>query len=235
MFKKAILIFLFFGLSLNADELIIGVAAGYKKPILKIIKEYKKSGINVEAFFGNMKQITTQAKQMDVSLLIGDKNFLYQKSKLDIKTCQILGSGKLVVAYSKKAELSTINELIKKHITKIAMPQFKKTIYGAAGKEFLKKSNLYEKVKNKLYIVSTIPQVVTYIAANEVDAGIINLTAALVNRDKIGGFIEVDHKYYSKIEIVAAALTECKAGKCHAFLKFLQSPFSKAIFAKYGL
>lgn len=235
MFKKTVLIFLSFGLFLHANELKIAVAAGYKKPILTIIKEYKKTGKDVEAFFGNMKQISTQAKQTDVALVIGDKNFLYQKSKLDIKGYQTLGVGKVVVAYSKKSKLSTISELVNKDILKIAMPQPKKTIYGVAGEAFLKKANLYEKIKDKLLVVSTIPQVVTYIVANEVDAGIINLTAALANKDKIGGFIEVDHKDYSRIEIIAAKLIDCKTGECEAFLEFLQSPFSKAIFARYGL
>jgi len=235
MFKKTVLIFLSCGLFLNADGLKIAVAAGYKKPMLTIMKEYKKTGKSVDAFFGNMKQISTQAKQTDAALIIGDKNFLYQKSKLDIKGHQILGLGKVVVAYSKKTKLSSISELTRKDISKIAMPQPQKAIYGVAGEEFLKKSNLYEKIKDKLLVVSTVPQVVTYIVANEVDAGIINLTAALANKEKIGGFIEVDQKEYSKIEIIAAKLIDCNTAECEKFLAFLQSPFSKEIFTKYGL
>ncbi len=47
--------------------------------------------------------------------------------------------------------------------------------------------------------------------------------------------VDVDQKDYSKIEIIAATLIDCKTGECEEFLKFLQSPFSKAIFTKYGL
>ncbi len=235
MLKKAVFIFLSFGLFLNADGLKIAVAAGYKKPMLTIIKEYQKTGKEVEAFFGNMKQISIQAKQTDAALIIGDKNFLYQKSQLDIKEHYTLGLGKVVVAYSKKVKLSSIDDLTRKDISKIAMPQPPKAIYGLAGEEFLKKSNLYEKIKDKLLVVSTVPQVVTYLVANEVDVGIINLTAALANKDKIGGFIEVDQEDYSQIEIIAAKLKDCKTAQCEAFFTFLQSSFSKEVFVKYGL
>ncbi len=40
----------------------------------------KKVAIKLNAFFGNMKQVTTQAKQTDISLIIGDKNFLSKKA-----------------------------------------------------------------------------------------------------------------------------------------------------------
>lgn len=235
MLKKAVFIFLSFGLFLYADGLKIAVAAGYKKPMLTLIKAYEKTGKDVEAFFGNMKQISIQAKQTDAALIIGDKDFLYQKSQLDIKEHYTLGLGKVVLAYSKKTTLSSSEDLTKKDIAKIAMPQPPKAIYGIAGEEFLKRSNLYEKIKDKLLVVSTVPQVVTYLVANEVDAGIINLTAALANKDKIGGFIEIDQKEYSKIEIIAAKLKDCKTTECEAFFAFLQSPFSKEVCAKYGL
>ena len=115
------------------------------------------------------------------------------------------------------------------------MPQPKKAIYGTAGEAFLHYTNLYEKVEKKLYIVAKVPQVVAYLITEEVDAGIINLTAALANKDKLGGYIIIDEKSYPSIEITAAKLDKCQSTECEDFLTFIASPEAKEIFKKYGL
>lgn len=115
------------------------------------------------------------------------------------------------------------------------MPQPKKAIYGIAGEEFLKNSKLYKEVKDKLYIVATVPQAATYVITKEVDAGIINLTAALANKSKIGGYIVVPNEYYAPINIVAGKLESCNNKECQSFIEFLSTTKSKDIFKKYGL
>lgn len=235
MLKKILLVLVVFVLSLNASNLKVAAGAGYKKPLLEVIKEYEKSGNKIDAFFGNMKQVTTQAKQTDISLIIGDKNFLSKKSKLDFKEFIILGKGKVVIAYPKNKIIKTIEDLKQEDIKRISMPQSKKAIYGIAGLEFLQNANLYENVKEKLFIVSTVPHALMYVITNEVDVGIVNLSAALANKNKIGGFLEVPSEYYSPIQIVVGKLEACKTKQCEEFLNFLSNEKSKSIFKKYGL
>lgn len=223
------------GAMLNAGDLKIAAGAGYKKPLMDIIKEYDKTGKKIEPFFGNMKQVTTQAKHTDIALIVGDKNFLSQKSKLDFKDYVNLGKGKVVIAYAKGKSLTKIEDIKNVNIHKISMPQPKKAIYGIAGEEFLKSSKMYSSVKEKLYVVATVPQSMTYIVTNEVDAGIVNLTAALANKEKIGGYIKVPHEYYTPIEIVAGRLNPCNTKECEEFIGFLETPKAKGIFKKYGL
>ncbi|XPV68526.1 MAG: molybdate ABC transporter substrate-binding protein [Halarcobacter sp.] len=220
---------------LFANDLKVAAGAGYKKVVLKVIKAYEKNGKNVDGFFGNMRQVTSQAKQTDIGLIIGDKNFLLKKSNLDIKDFSTIGEGKVVIAYGKNSTIiKSSKDLLNPQIKKIAMPQEKKAIYGIAGKEFLENENLYKAIKDKLYMVATVPQSLTYIITNEVDAGIINLTAALENKNKIGGYIQVNENSYSKIEIIAAKLPTCKK-ECEDFLEFLKTKESKEIFKSYGL
>jgi len=232
--KKIILVLVLLTSSIFADNLKIAAGAGYKKVVLKVIKEYEKNGKKIDGFFGNMRQISTQTKQTNIALIIGDKNFLLKKSGLDIKDYATIGKGKVVIAFSKGTDISTSKDLLEKKIEKISMPQPKKAIYGIAGLEFLKNENLYDKIKEKLYIVSTVPQALTYIVAKEVDAGIINLTAAIENRDKIGGYLEVDENSYSPIKIIAAKTDSCK-DQCEEFIEFIQSTKAKEIFNSYGL
>lgn len=218
----------------HADNLKIAAGAGYKKVVLKVIKEYEKKGEKIDGFFGNMRQVSAQVKQTNIALIIGDKNFLLKKSGIEIKKHSAIGEGKVVIAYSKGIKLNYSRDLLKKNIKKIAMPQPKKAIYGIAGKEFLEKENIYKNIKDKLFVVATVPQALTYVVAKEVDASIINLTAAIENKNKIGGYLEVNPNSYSKIEIIAAQTKSCD-NQCSEFIKFLQTPKAKKIFKEYGL
>jgi len=236
MFRIIIVISLIGSVFINAKTLKIGVVAGYKKMLIKVIKEYERdSNKKLDSFFGNLRQISTQAKQTDISLLIGDKNFLQNKSGLDIKSFIPIGKGRVVIAYAKGTKpINKSQDLLNGSIKKIAMPQPKKAIYGIAGEEFLKNEKLYKRLKGKLYIVATVPQSLTYLITKEVDASIVNLTSAIENRDKIGGYLEVNPKSYKPIKIVVAKLKFCNK-ECQKFIEFLQKNSSKKIFRDFGL
>lgn len=231
---KKLLFVSLMGLFVHADTVKIASAAGYKKPMMEAIAAFEKRGEKVEALFGNMRQVITQAKNGRVEVVIGDRAFL-EKSGLPIRSYQPIGKGKVVLAYSKKSPLVRVEDLTNKEIRKVAIPQPKKAIYGSAGEAFLRHANLYEEIEEKLYIVAKVPQVVAYLVAGEVDAGIINLTVALANKERLGGYILADEQSYPPIEIAAARLERCKSESCGAFLKFLGTPDAQKIFRRYGL
>lgn len=234
MLKKLLLALIASSLMLSASGLKIGAGAGYKKPLMEIIKEYEKEGGKVEAMFGHLKQITTQATQTDIALILGDKKFLSNTKELNFKDYLALGEGELVVVFAKGKSLSSVNDLTNDYIKKITIPDPSNAIYGIAGTEFLRNSKLEDLIKDKLLVVSTVPQAMTYILTNEVDAGFVNLSEALANKDNIGGFIKVDKKLYTPIEIVVGKLDSCDK-ECEKFLQFLTTKTSKDIFEKYGL
>ncbi len=235
--KRILLIAAVLSLLVNAGEMKIAVAAGYKKPLSEVLRAFEEEkGIKVDALYGNMKQSVEHARNTDVALIIGDKGFLEKKSKLDIKEYTSLGDGKVVVAFARKITRNDgLDTLKSADISRIAMPQPSKAIYGVTGEEFLKNAKLYEEVKPKLYIVATIPQVVAYLTTGEVDAGIINLTAYLANRDQLGSSIAVDPKLYTPIEIVAGKLSTCDGKECSELIAYMGSPKAREIFKRYGL
>lgn len=219
-----------------ADDLKIAVGAGYKKPVQEVLKLYEESHSHVDVLYGNMAQIFAHAKQAEISLVIADKKFLEKQKELNFVHYQKIGDGIAVIAYAKGVVFDTIEDLKQERIQTIAMPEAKKAIYGDVGMEFLIHTQLYESVKNKLLLVATVPQVSSYVNTHEVDVGIMNLTAALDNIDKIGGYIKIPQTDYAPIEIVAGSLQACETDKtCYEFLSFLQTPKAKAIFVKYGL
>ena len=221
---------------LMADNLKIAVGAGYKKPIVEVIKAYEESHPKVDALYGNMAQIFTQAKQTDIALVIADKKFLEKQNELSFVKYQSIGAGIAVIAYAKGISFEKVEDLKQESIKTIAMPEAKKAIYGDAGMEFLNNTKLYDPVKEKLLVVATVPQVSAYVGTHEVDVGIMNLTAALDSIDKIGGYIKIPQTYYSPIEIVAGSLQACESDyACQEFMAFLKTAKAKEIFTKYGL
>src|SRR5690606_42085073 len=67
-----------FAAAQTAETLHIAAGAGYRKPLMALISDFRqRSNIKVEASFGHMKQIETQARQSpDIMLLLGDRAFL---------------------------------------------------------------------------------------------------------------------------------------------------------------
>jgi molybdate transport system substrate-binding protein len=235
MFKILVLISSLLSFSLYADTLKVASVAGYKKPMMKIVSEYKKSGKSVDMMFGNMRKTISQAKYSDICLVIGDKEYLTTKSKLEIKQMDDLGSGKLVLAYRKGLSIKSMDELKNSSITRIAMPHSTKAIYGKAAKEYIAHLAYKDLLEKKIYEVATVPQVATYIISKEVDAGFMNLTAALNHKDKIGGYIVVDTELYTPITIVAATLDRENCADAKEFVEFLGLDLSKRILKESGL
>lgn len=236
MKKIVFLILLISTFVFSASDLKIASGAGYKKPIMEVVKLYEANkGIKLEPIFGNMKQISTQAKNADIALIVGDKKYLDKKSGLEFRKYNFLGKGYVVVAFAKGVNVTNIDDLKSDTIKKIAMPEPKKAIYGVAGEEFLKSTKLNLGIKDKLYIVATVPQVANYLISGDVEAGIINLTAALAFKDKLGSYIKVDESFYTPIEIVAGELGACENSTCKDFVEFLETKEVKKIFQKYGM
>lgn len=235
----AVVIIIFICIHTQAQNQVIAAGAGYKKPVSEIIASFKStSGIKTDAIFGNLQMVASQAKQSgEVACIIGDKRFLTKlSSTVNFSNYYRLGKGILVLAYRKGIKLNTPEDLLSDNIQSVFMPQDGKAIYGIAGKEALKTSGLYNQILSKLTEVATVPQVISYLLTGEADAGFINLTEALANKDKLGGYILIDEDNYTKIDIVAAVVEEFKNNKeTKEFIRFLQTSIAKDIISKYGL
>ncbi|MFL1705417.1 molybdate ABC transporter substrate-binding protein [Campylobacter sp. MOP7] len=219
--------------ALASDALLVGAGGGYKKPVTAVIENLKKDGVNVEAAFANIKQITIQAAEGKMAVIVGDEAFL-NKSGLEIKGYERLGKGTLALVTPKEKMINDIKDILK--FERIAMPDAKKAIYGIRTTEFLKNSNLEKEMSSKMLAVAGVPQVVAYVLNGEVDAGFINSTEAEARRDEFGSVIYVDESLYSPVFISAAKLAACeKHVDCAKFIDELKSERSKEIFAKFGL
>ena len=220
----------------SAENLLIASAGGYRKPVMELIQQLPPSaGLKVEASFGHTKQIETQARQNpEVALLIGD---LAQIEPTGLAArYEKFGSGKLAVIYSKALKLNSLEDLTGNQIKRFATPNHQRTIYGSAAVQCLKRTGLDKSAGSKMVESDGVPQVGTYVAMNEMDAGFVNLTEALAQGDRIGGYVLAPESCYDPIEITMAIMkphSDDKAVKI--WTDYIASPAAQAILQRYGL
>lgn len=221
--------------ALAGNTLLIASGAGYKTVVEALSEAYaKQSDATVERIYGNMGQIIGQAQTSGkVDMLIGEEGFL-RSSALPLAESAPLGTGRLVMAWpSGKEEPADLKSAA---VTRIAVPDPKRAIYGKAAREYLENSGQADALKDKLVVVGTVPQVFTYLTTKEVDAGFINLTQAVAVKDKIGGFREMDQSLYDPIAISCIRLeTSPSPDVARDFAKFLETGTARSIIAAHGL
>lgn len=232
-------VFLLSASTLYAQNLMIASGAGYKKPVTELLTSFQKdTGVKTDAAFGNIQMVVSQAKQTEeISCIIGDKKFLAKfEPMMKFAGYHPVGKGILVLAYRKGISLNKPEDMVSDQVKSIFMPQEKNAIYGIAGTETLKSYNYTAKLAGKITQVATIPQVVSYLLTGEADAGLINLTEALANKDRLGGYIIIPEDKYSEIAIVAGVIKGFEnKPEAKKFVDYLQTKTAKAIFEKYGL
>ena len=223
----------FVGFAEESSEVYVVSAAGYKLPVSEVIAFYEKEKPQnkINAVFGNMKMITTYVSQSDlVSLIVGDSGFI-KKSGIRLEDSVKIGEGKLLLVYQPDYTISSVEDLTSSEIKRIGIPDPKKAIYGKAAVELLKAVGIYEKVKDKLIILKTVPQVSSYLKSGDIDVGLINVTDYVKLKNLGLESLNVDPDLYSKIVIQAGLIN----GSGMDFLNFIASDQANYIFKKYGL
>ena len=237
------LIFLFLAMNVLvtgafADTLTVAAGAGYKRMVGEIIQAYEnKTGQKVDAIYGDMKEIMTQARAGEnVALVLGEHNFL-KASDVRFTSFPKLGKGILALAFCKNVKLNKPEDLTGSKIFKVGIANPNKTIYGKAAKEFLENSGLYKQIEKKIMLIPTCPKILESLLGGEIQAGFVNLTEAIYLKDRLGGYIVVDQEKYKPINLVIGVIRGFESRpETTQFLNFLRDdPDVKDIIHRSGL
>lgn len=239
--KHAFLSMILVGLLIHPINSLGGVTlasgAGYRSVVDPLAVKFEQlTGIKVERIYGNMARVTAQAKTVGtVDLVLGDKSFLLHAALPVISTTS-LGRGRLAAVYPKGQGIKSAQDFLNADMTRIALPEPSKAIYGRAAMQYLHNTGLYEQLEPKLVVVSTVPQAASYVLSGEVDAALINITHAIRIAEKIGGYYELEASQYSPIEIIIARMDNSSANEdCSKFLRFIPTVEAKSILSGHGL
>ncbi len=219
-----------------ADETTLAAGAGYRRPIAELAAAYEKqSGDKLLQVYGHMGQVLAQAREStQIALVCGDKAVLEKAKDLGFAQIAPLGLGRLVIAYRKGLTLAKPEDLAAPEFKRIGIPDQASAVYGKAGRQFLERSGLAATIDARLVPVATVPQVTSYVASGEVDAGFINATDAIGAAGNIGGYVAVDSKLYDPAEIVCGVRAPA-AKAAEGFVQFLGTEQARTILQRYGL
>ncbi|NEW93137.1 molybdate ABC transporter substrate-binding protein [Rhodopseudomonas sp. BR0M22] len=220
----------------GAEETTLAAGAGYRRPIAELAAAYEKlSGDKLLQVYGHMGQVLAQARESDqIALVCGDRAVLDKAKDFGFSQIAPLGMGRLVIAYRKGLTLSKPEDLAGAEFKRIGIPDQASAVYGKAGRQFLERSGLAPTIDARLVPVATVPQVTSYVASGEVDAGFINATDAIGAAGNIGGYVEVDSKLYDPAEIVCG-VRGAAAKAADGFVRFLGTEQARTILQRHGL
>ncbi len=239
LFKRVITVAVIFLICLaaaSAQSLTVASGAGYRALVDELgALFFDETGIKIDKIYGNMGQVTNQAKISGIiDFVIGDSSF-FASAGLPLEKEYQIGNGKLVLAFSSGKGPASLEKLVSGEADRIAHPDPSRAIYGKAASEYLENRGIDKELKDKLIIVGTVPQVSAYLISGEIDMGFINMTDALAISDKIDGWIRVPQEYYSPISIVAGRMAETGSDyEADMFGKFLLSEKAKETSVKHG-
>jgi len=226
------------GVPASADEVTLAAGAGFRRPISEIATAFEAaSGHKVLQVYGHLGQVFAQARDSgQISLVCGDKTALDAAPGLAFSRMARLGFGKLVIAYRKGLTMSVAGDIAKPEFKRIGIPDQAQAIYGKAGRQFLQRSGLAATIDPRLVAVATVPQVTSYVASGEIDAGFLNATDAMGAGANLGGRVEVAPELYDPVDVVCAILSPARAAAvADAFAGFLETEQARAILTRHGL
>ena len=221
---------LFFVQAVCAAGPSITTGLGYKPMVQQLCAAYAaQTGTQpTEMYSGNIGQIIEQAKAgSGVSIIVSEK-------------ASLLESGLAFAAYHpfawrKGLHLASPQELTKPEFAKIGYPDAKAAIYGRAAVAFLKGNYLFETLAPKLSMLSTVPQVLSYLVSGDLDAAFVNEAVARKQGDSVGGWMEVREGYTPLLLVAGVVAGQETNADVRSFLQFLNTPEAQLTLAGSGL
>jgi len=139
----------------------------------------------------------------------------------------------LIVPIQSKASLQQLADLKKPEFRRLAMGTPASVPAGHYAQDALEKAGLWLELKQKMINTANVRQALDYVSRDEVDAGFVYASDALLMQDKVKVALQVQTPtpiQYPIAKVVGS--TQQSAAK--KFIDFLQTPKAQAILKKHG-
>lgn len=216
----------------------VTTGAGYI-PVVKQIVNVCKARHNApaaESYGGNIGQMLAQITAgSGVNVVVTDKTTIERiKTQVRFSVRQPLGTTPLALVWKKGLTINKPEDIAGESVQSIAIPDPKAAVYGRAGSQWISGQN-NAGLSGKLMQVASVPQVASYVARGEVDAGFVNVQAARKGLKNFGGML-VLHSGYDPIELQALVVEGYeKNPSIQKFLTCLRSPEIAEVLVRSGI
>jgi molybdate transport system substrate-binding protein len=209
----------------------IGNTFMQKHPGKKVIFNFGASGDlarQIEA--GAPVDVFASAAQKDMDD-IGKKDLIAPNSRKDFAKNGVV----LVKPANSIVLLQTLTDLQKKEIRKIGIGNPKTVPAGRYAEEALRHYNLWEAVKDRLVFGENVRQVLDYVARDEVDAGLVYSTDAMVRSKEVRVVMKLPEGSHKPIVYPIGVIKGTREESLsRAFVDFVLSVEGQTVLSKYG-
>ncbi|ACA40811.1 Molybdate-binding periplasmic protein precursor [Lysinibacillus sphaericus C3-41] len=222
-------------------ELTISAAASLQDALEELKTTYEKEHNTIKILYnfggsGALQQQILQGAPADLFFSAAEDKFdaLVKNEIIDPQLGMDLLANELVLIVPKNNEkqIQSFEDL--KQAGKIALGTPETVPAGQYGVETLKNSQLWESLESKIVYTKDVRQVLTYSETENVDAGIVYKTDALVST-KVEVVATADERTHTPIIYPVGVIKNSKyVQEAEDFYHFLQSDEAMDVFKKYG-
>lgn len=222
-------------------ELTVSAAASLQDALNEITENYTKDHPNVKINYnfgasGALQQQISQGAPVDLFFSAAEDKFdlLVEEGLIEKEHGIDLVGNEIVLVVPKEATLGikTFEDLTKAKMISIGTPE--SVPAGKYAKETLEKLNVWSPVEGKVVYAKDVRQVLTYVETNNVDAGIVYKTDALIS-DKVEIVATADETSHAPIIYPLGVIKDsAHAKEAQEFYEYLQNESSMETLEKYG-
>ncbi len=222
-------------------EVTISAAASLQDALNEIKANFEKEHTNVKVNFnfgasGALQQQISQGAPVDLffSAAVDKFDKLVQDGLIDKSSgIDLVGNELvLVVPIDSKKEIKTFGDLTKTDKISIGTPEAVPA--GQYAKATLEKLHVWTAIDGKVVYAKDVRQVLTYVETNNVDAGIVYKTDALISK-KVKIAATADESSHAPIIYPLGVIKNSIHPKeAQLFCDYLQNDYSMKIFEKFG-
>lgn len=222
-------------------ELTVSAAASLQEALNEITENFTKDHPNVKINYnfgasGALQQQISQGAPVDLFFSAAEDKFdqLVEEGLIEKENGVDLVGNEIVLVVPKEATLGikSFEDLTKAERLSIGTPE--SVPAGKYAKETLDKLNIWTSVEENMVFARDVRQVLTYVETNNVDAGIVYKTDALISEKVEIVAIAVETSHAPIIYPLGVIKNSPHAKEAQEFYEYLQSPSSMTTLEKYG-
>lgn len=223
-------------------ELTVSAAASLQEALEEAGQKYMDDNPDVKIIYnfggsGSLQQQIAQGAPVDLFFSAAEDKYnqLISKDLIDKNnSSQILENELVMIVPKGKQNIETLDDLLKSDVNRIAIGTPESVPAGHYAKQTFISTGLWSKLEKKIINTKDVRQVLSYVETENVDAGIVYKTDALIS-DKIKMAPIYGHDLHDPIIYPAGVVSSSKnRDEAIRFFEFLKNQVAMEIFKKYG-
>ncbi len=230
----------------SSNQLIISAATSLKDVMEEIKPEYLQKYPDTEIIYnfassGSLQRQIEQGAPVDIFISAATKQIdLLEKQNLLLTEtrCNLLKNQMVLIIPENKEgifqKIDNFDDLTIPEVEKVALGQPESVPAGGYAQEILNHFNIASEINSKAVFAKDVRQVLNYVFTENVDAGMVYHTDALVSDNVKIVAIAPDNSHSPLLYPIAIMKDSKRPEVASQFIEFLNTPESKKVFEKYG-